>query len=109
MPRGYRQSRRDSNHTEIVQYLRETGFSVVEVHSVAGALDLVLGIGGIDVRAEVKDGTKPPSARRLTEAEQRTMAEWKGRPPVILTSLEDCDTLRGQLFTESLDRHGLYE
>ena len=108
MPRTYRQSRRDANHAEIVRYLRELGMSVLEVHSVAGALDLVCGMGHIDVRVEIKDGSKPPSARRLTEAEAKTMAEWRGRPPVILMSLEDCDALRDELLAESLDRGGLY-
>ena len=109
MPRGYRQSRRDANHPEIVGYLRDLGVSVFEVHMVAGGLDIVCGMGGIDVRCEIKDGSKPPSARRLTEAESKTMREWRGRPPAILMSLEDCDALRAELLAESLDRHGLYE
>ena len=58
MPRGYRQSRRDANHMQIVQYARAIGMSVLEVHSIAGALDLLVGLGGIDVRAEIKDGLK---------------------------------------------------
>ena len=109
MPRGYRQSRRDANHGEIVRYLRELGLSVFEVHMVAGGLDLVCGLGGIDVRCEIKHGEKPPSARKLTEAEAKTMEEWRGRPPVILMSLDDCDSLRDELLAESINRHGLYE
>ena len=109
MPRTYRQSRRDANHAEICGYLRDIGFSVFEVHMVAGGLDIVVGLGGIDVRCEIKDGSKPPSARRLTEAEEETMREWRGRPPVILMSLTDCDALRQELMSESIDRSGYYE
>jgi hypothetical protein len=35
------------------------------------------------------DGTKPPSARRLTEAEERFFQEWTGGMLVIVNSVEE--------------------
>jgi len=100
MPRGYRQSRRDSNHQEIVDYARNIGFSVLEVHAVAGALDLVCGLYGIDFRVEIKDGAKVPSARKLTGKEQEAFDHWKGRPPIIWESTADVDATRAKILEE---------
>ena len=89
MPRGNARSRRDDNHAEIVAYARSLGFSVREVHMVAGALDLIVGIGGVDGRIEIKDGAKPPSRRRLTPAEREEFETWRGRLPVVWETPED--------------------
>ncbi|MDH3376437.1 MAG: hypothetical protein OEQ39_05650 [Gammaproteobacteria bacterium] len=101
MPRGYRQSRRDANHKEIVDYARSIGFSVLEVHSIAGGLDLVVGIfNRIDQRVEIKDGSKVPSQRKLTPSEMEAFALWRGRKPIIWESTDDVDATRAKILEE---------
>ena len=63
----------DSNHARIVATLRGVGATVINVSAVPGALDILVGFRGQLVLMEVKDGDKPPSARRLTEAEEATI------------------------------------
>jgi hypothetical protein len=65
--------RRDSNHDEIAQNLRQIGALVFDVHGYDGMLDLVVCRAGSTYFLEVKDGSKPASARRLTPAEQETI------------------------------------
>ena len=111
MPRGYRQSKRDANHMDIVRHARSLGMSVLETHAIAGvgrgkqagALDLLIGHMGIDQRVEIKDGSKTPSERRLTDAESETFYTWKGRRPVIIESIDDVNTLHDILTRASLD------
>ena len=38
---------------------------------------------------EVKDGNKVPSARKLTDAEEKFFMEWTGGPLVIVNSVEE--------------------
>lgn len=68
MPR--RAAKVDANQSELVKVLRQLGVSV-EITSAAhdGFPDLVLGYQGVTVLAEVKDGAKVPSARKLTPAQ----------------------------------------
>ena len=78
--------RADSNHAEIVGAFRSFGAAVVDVHSLPGALDLLVGFGGRLVLVEVKDGSKPPSARKLTPAEVETieMLRAVGAPTAVV-------------------------
>ena len=89
-----RRAKVDSNQAEIVARFRHHGATVLHVHQIPdGALDLVIGYGGIDVRIEIK----PNSQAKLTSAEARTFQYWKGRPPVIITCVEDVDQLIANL------------
>lgn len=94
-------SKRDANHTPLVKMARGLGFSVLEVHMVGGALDLVLGYYGIDQRVEVKDPKKPPSARKLTKAEKETFESWKGRPPVVIETVAQLHELQAAMLKEA--------
>jgi len=38
---------------------------------------------------ELKDGSKPPSARKLTEDEQKFFDEWTGGMLAIVNSIEE--------------------
>ena len=63
-----RAAKQDGNHAEIVKALRAFGVGVIDTSGVGnGFPDLLLGFRGRWMLMEVKDGRKPPSARKLTE------------------------------------------
>ena len=69
-----RAKRVDANQSAIVSALRERGAFVQPLHIVGqGVPDLLVIYRGKIHVAEVKDGSKPKSARKLTEAE----IEWQ--------------------------------
>jgi hypothetical protein len=79
---GYK--RVDGNHADIMTTFRALGCSVQSVASVGkGCPDLLVGKDGWTVPVEVKDGSKPPSARKLTSDEEIWRANWKGSYALI--------------------------
>ena len=84
-----RASRVDSNQAAIVAAFRGLGCSVFPLHQVGGGFpDLAVGCNGLNLLIEVKDGSKCPSARRLTSDEQRFIEAWSGQV-CIVASVED--------------------
>ena len=59
----------DSNQNEIVKCLRGVGAVVLITSQLKNAFDLLVGYKGKLYIVEVKDGSKPPSARKLTAGE----------------------------------------
>ena len=79
----------DRNQPEIVSALRRVGCSVEPLHRVGGGVpDLLVGTGGVNYLIEVKDGSKPPSARALTADQVVWHRDWRGQR-VIVESVED--------------------
>lgn len=82
-----RAAKRDANHAEIVLALRKVGCGVIDLAAVGGGIpDLLVGAPTWPHKLhllEVKDGEKPPSARKLTPDQQRFHAEWKGEIHVV--------------------------
>lgn len=77
-------ARVDANQKSIVEALRKIGASVLHLHQLGkGAPDLAVGYQGRNVFLELKDGSKPPSARKLTPDEERFHAEWRGQVAVV--------------------------
>lgn len=77
----------DDNHQEIMDAFRALGFSVADTSRLGnGFPDLVVAKKGINVLVEVKDGNKPPSAKRLTQDEKDFMQYWLGEYTIIETS-----------------------
>ena len=70
---------------------------MLDVHQVAGALDLVVGCSGKDIRVEIKDGSKPPSRRVLTVDEEAEFREWRGARPQVVESRDDVHALVNRL------------
>lgn len=65
-------ARVDGNHGEIVAVLRDIGAKVQSLAAVGeGVPDLLVIYRGRPHLLEIKDGAKPPSARRLTPDQQR--------------------------------------
>jgi hypothetical protein len=82
--------RRDPNHKQVKQALLDAGVRVLDVSHHAGlGCDLIAdGNFGGPVFIEIKDGTKPPSARRLTDSEIRLQLLFPGSYFVVLTPEE---------------------
>lgn len=82
-------ARIDDNQLKIVQTFRSLGFSVISIAAVGcGCPDLIVARNGIIRLIEIKDGSKPPSERRLTPDQEKFHAEWKATIPIV-TSVED--------------------
>lgn len=75
-----RARRADANQPEIVKAFRSLGYTVQHTHTIGeGFVDIVVGKRGRNFLVEIKDGSKPPSQRRLTPDEDRFHATWKGQ------------------------------
>ena len=79
----------DANQNDIVAALRKAGATVRIISQGEGIPDLLVGFRGETALLEVKDGDKPPSARKLTTAEQKFFDEWTGGAWVVVESVED--------------------
>jgi hypothetical protein len=87
-------ARVDANQPGIVAGLRAAGCTVALAHAVGrGFPDLVVGYRGCTYLLEVKDGDKPPSARKLTPAQVDWHAAWRGHVAVVCTLAEALDAV----------------
>lgn len=76
----------DANQPEIVKAFRQLGCRVHVTSSLGGGFpDLVVGRPDRQkvVLVEVKDASKPPSARELTEDEKKFRDAWRGSYAVV--------------------------
>jgi len=89
-----RAAKRDDNEKEIVVALRKAGAYVSFIDE---PCDLIVGYQGKTILLEVKDGNKPPSARKLTPNEQKFHDEWTGGELYVVTCVDDAlDRLHGK-------------
>lgn len=79
----------DAGQDQIVSALRAMGATVRIVTQGNGLPDLLVGYRGFTILMEVKDGRKPPSARKLTEAEQKFFDEWRGGLLAIVNNVDE--------------------
>ena len=92
---GFRRAaRKDDNHQETVKSFRKLGWSVLDIAQLKNCADLVVAKNGYTVMCEVKDGSKPPSARKLTEGELKFKHSWNG-PYFLVLSVDDVELLDG--------------
>src|SRR5512138_2390932 len=86
-----RAARTDENQAEIVEALRKAGAKVTLLHQVGGGCpDLLVGKRDRSFAlVEVKDGEKPPSARKLTPDEQAWHDAHEGFPVYVITSVNE--------------------
>lgn len=79
----------DANHTQVVMALQAAGATVQSLAAVGqGVPDLLVGFQGKTLLMEVKDGQKPPSARRLTEQQITWHGAWRGGPVAIVDGVD---------------------
>ena len=84
-----RAKRVDANQADIVEALRKVGALVAVTSAVGnGFPDIVVGYSGGLYLMEIKDGTKPPSATKLTKDEVAFHAKWTGYVHIVY-SLDD--------------------
>jgi Holliday junction resolvase len=82
-------NRIDANQNQIVDALRKVGAVVRIISQGDGIPDLLVGYKGYTILMEVKDGDKVPSARKLTEAEQKFFDDWRGGMLAVVNSVEE--------------------
>lgn len=74
----------DSNHKAIREALESAGASVQSMANLGrGCPDLLVGLRGQNFVLEVKDGSIPPSKRKLTEHEANWIHTWRGQVDVV--------------------------
>lgn len=84
-----RAARIDANQTAIVEALRAAGATVRIVTQGNGLPDLLVGFRGVTLLLELKDGSKPPSARKLTKAEEKFFMEWRGGLIAVVNNVDE--------------------
>lgn len=90
-----RARRKDANHSTVLRMAREVGAEVLDLHSLPGGLDALIGYRSKLFLIEIKDGSKPRSRRKLTPAEVATVDRFRAIGcPVLVVETED-DLLRG--------------
>ena len=100
---GFRRAaRKDDNHQVIVKAFRGLGWSVLDTAQLKNCVDLVVAKDGYTVMVEVKDGVKPPSARKLTIGELKFKQSWNG-PYFLVLSVDDVELLNSVAGKVSID------
>jgi hypothetical protein len=93
--------RKDANHGEVSDDLRAAGWSVLDLAKHGVSVDLVVGKPFFAALVEIKDGSKPASARKLTLAELELKANWEG-PYIVALSGEDALRQLDALYAERM-------
>ncbi len=88
-------NRIDANQNQIVDAMRKVGAVVRIISQGDGIPDLLVGYKGYTILMEVKDGDKVPSARKLTEAEQKFFDDWRGGMLAVVNSVEEALEILG--------------
>lgn len=77
-------ARKDANHKELFNVFKDLGASVIDLSQLgSGIPDLLVVTGKRYCLVEVKDGSKPPSAQKLTKDEEIFHSTFNGDVRVI--------------------------
>lgn len=91
----------DANQADIVAALRMAGATVQPLHAVGkGCPDLLVGYQRVNYLLEVKDGSKVPSAQKLTDDQVEWHELWRGHAAVVndvKSALTAIGALRGTI------------
>lgn len=92
-----RTAKTDGNHAEVIAALRKVGAEVTSLHQVGGGVpDLLVSYRNRWWLLEVKDGTKPPSARQLTAEQRKWFARQRADVWVVTSPEEAIETIGGK-------------
>jgi hypothetical protein len=83
-------ARIDGNQKQIVEQLRRLGVTVLHTYQLKNCFDILVGYEGKNYAFEIKDGSKPKSARKLTEGEQKFFDGWLGQVDKVESTDEIC-------------------
>lgn len=84
-----RAARIDENQVELVAALRQCGYSVLSLAAIGrGIPDLLVAAHDVTVLLELKDGSKSPSRRGLTDEQITFLESWRGLAFVV-TSVDE--------------------
>jgi hypothetical protein len=81
----------DANQNEVVEALRFIGAHVVLLHAIGGGVPDLLVDYERSFLIEIKDGRKPPSARKLTPDQIEFHASWPGELHTVCSAQEAVD------------------
>ena len=73
-----RAARVDDNQSEIVAAFRKLGWYVLIISQLKNCCDIIVSRNGRTIAVEIKDGSKPKSAQKLSEGELKFKTEWQG-------------------------------
>lgn len=91
-----RAAKTDRNQAQIIAALRKAGATVQPLHAVGqGCPDILCGFKGRNWLLEIKDGSKPPSKRKLTPDQVEWHAGWKGQVATVCSVDEAIQLLLG--------------
>ena len=79
-----RAARVDDNQGEIVKLFRKLGWTVLIISQLKNCCDIMVSKNGRTVAVEIKDGAKPPSARKLSDGEVKFRDNWQGEYALII-------------------------
>ena len=85
----------DDNQPEIVKQFRKLGWYVFIVSQLKNCCDIMVSKGGRTIAIEIKDGSKPPSARKLSAGESTFRDNWQGEWALV-ESVDDIIKLTNQ-------------
>jgi hypothetical protein len=86
-----RARRKDANHATVADHIASLGWSVFDLAQYGAPVDLAIGKHGrygLAALVEIKDGSKPPSKRKITSDGLELFNRWQG-PIFVFTSIED--------------------
>jgi len=93
-----RAARIDANHEQVVLALRTAGATVQSLAATGkGVPDLLVGFQGKTLLMEIKDGSKTPSDRRLTEDQLKWHGAWRGGPLAVVDGVDAALRMLGVL------------
>lgn len=86
-----RAARTDENHREIIDGLRQRGYSVLDTSRLGdGFPDIVVGKAGVTSLMEIKrEKRRGRIAGKLTAAQQDLMALWRGSTIHVVSTVEE--------------------